>query len=97
VAKPQSKENPQLKELVEYADSINFVLQGTIKSNRYSAFNCLKKFGIDGAKKLVMAAVQCRGKPYSPTINDFTALYRKAGDLATYYKKGNNGNRIGKI
>jgi len=94
VAKPQNKRNPQLTELVEYADQLNFVLQGTLQQNRFSAFNCLQKFKLDGAKKLVFAAVQCRGKPYSPTINDFTALYRKAGDLVIYYKKGKNDKQF---
>ena len=96
VAKPQYG-NPELNELVEYADQLRFVLQGTKKLNRFNASNLLKKFGLEKSKRLIEAAVNCRGKPYSPTISDFTQLYRKVGDLITYYKKGQNGSRIGKI
>lgn len=94
VASPPGKRNPELNELVGYADQLHFVLQGNLVENRRSAYNCLKKYGLEASQRLVLAAVNARGKPYSPTINDFTALYRKAGDLATYYAKNNKGKVI---
>jgi hypothetical protein len=94
-----SARNEELDNLIEFSETKMFPLQGTIKGNRFSAFNLLKKFGLDKSKWLVAASVDCRGKPFSPTISDFTSLYRKAGDLVTFYKKNGdqNGNRIGKI
>jgi phage replication O-like protein O len=87
VAKPQDKRNLELQELIDYADNLGFILQGTKQINRFSAYNLWKKFGLDKSKRLVMAAINARGKPYAPTINDFVQLYRKVGDLITYYQK----------
>ena len=83
VAKPQN----DLQTLIDFSKGLGFPLQGTIKMNRFNASNLLKKFGLDKSKRLVAGAVNCRGKPYSPTINDFIQLYRKVGDLVTYYAK----------
>lgn len=84
------KRNPELQELIDYAAENNFVLQGTQKSNRFSAFHLLHKFGLERSKTLVRAAIQCRGKQFAPSINDFVALYRKSGDLANYYARLEN-------
>jgi len=91
--------NPELNELLDFATSKMFPLQGTTRGNRFSAWNLLKKFGLEKSKWLVLASVECRGKPYSPTISDFTALYKKVGDLVNYYQKngGKNESRIGEI
>lgn len=81
VATPQYG-NPEINELLKYADNQKFILQGTQKGNRFSASNMIKKFGLDDSKKFVDLAIKCRGKQFFPVISDFTALYRKAGDLA---------------
>ena len=86
--------NPELNELLEYSKGIGFPLQGTVKMNRFTASNLLKKFGLDNSKRFVAAAVNCRGKPFSPTINDFIQLYRKVGDLVIYYQKGKNDKQF---
>ena len=84
----------ELQDLINFSKEKNFPLQGTIKMNRYNASNLLKKFGLEKSKKLVLAAVNCRGKPYAPVINDFIQLYRKCGDLVNYYvKKKNERNK----
>ncbi len=94
---PEDKRNPDLQELLNYADELGFVIQGTKQLNRFNAYNLLKKFGLENSKKSVRMAVEARGKPYAPTINDFIQLYRKIGDLLTYYKKGQNEKRGYKI
>lgn len=84
---PADHRNEDLQELMNYAGSLQFPLQGTQQWNRRNAWNLLGKYGLEAAKKLVAAAVQVRGKQYAPTINDFGALYKKCGDLAAYLKK----------
>lgn len=88
--KSRKQPNPDLQELINYAESLNFVLQGNQQSNRFSAFNVLKKYGLEKSKKAVEMAVGVRGKPYAPTINDFASLYRKIGDLINFYQKEKN-------
>ena len=88
VAKPQYG-NEELNKLIEFGKQNIFPLQGTIQLNRNCASNLLKKFGLEKSKWLVKAAVECRGKPYSPTVSDFNQLYKKTGDLITYYAKNN--------
>lgn len=87
--KPQS----ELQDLIDFSKDKNFPIQGTIKMNRYNASNLLKKFGLEKSKKLVLAAVDCRGKPYAPQVNDFIQLYRKCGDLVNFYTKEKNVKR----
>lgn len=82
------KRNPELQELIDYAKTLNFPLQGTQRVNRNMAHHCLKKFGLSNSKRLIDAAVKSRGQPFSPTINDFNQLYKKAADLATFFAKG---------
>jgi phage replication O-like protein O len=88
VAKPQYG-NEDLNNLIEFGKQNTFPLQGSIKFNRYSAFNLIKKIGLEKSKQLVMAAVKCRGTPYAPVINDFGQLYKKIGDLVSFYSKNN--------
>lgn len=83
----ENKSNPELNELLSYADTLGFVLQGTVKDNRYAAHNLLRKYGLTNAKRFVEAAVKARGQQYAPTINDFGQLYRRAGDLASFYSR----------
>lgn len=82
----QDTRNVELQSLIDHAKAIQFPSQGSDRFNRYSASNCLKKYGLDPCKRLVSAAVKCRGEPYSPLINDFGQLYKKAGDLASFIK-----------
>lgn len=77
----------EIDDLLAYAKGLGFPYQGTIKSNRLSAYNLLRKHGLENAKRLVTAAVNARGKPYSPTVNDFTQLYRKVADLGSFYQR----------
>lgn len=88
--KPQDKRNPELQALIDYSDKIGFVLQGTLQENRFSAYNLLKKHGLAKSKKAVEYAIGVRGKPFAPSINDFTSLYRKLGDLINYYQREKN-------
>lgn len=89
----EGKPSSELQELIDYAKTLNFPLQGTIKLNRYNASNFLKKHGLEKSKKSVEYAVAIRGKPYAPQINDFMQLYRKIGDLINYYERSKNGKR----
>lgn len=86
--KPQS----ELQELIDFAKSKGFPLQGTVKMNRFNASNLLKKFGLEKSKRCVEYAVGVRGAPYAPQVNDFVQLYRKIGDLINYYEKEKNGS-----
>lgn len=79
-----------LQILIDYSKTLNFPVQGSQKMNRYNASNLLKKIGLEKSKRVVAAAVDCRGKPFAPTINDFVQLYRKLGDLITFYQKEKN-------
>lgn len=88
-----AKPTGELQELIDFSKEKNFPIQGTIKINRYNASNLLKKFGLEKSKKLVLAAVDCRGKPYAPQVNDFIQLYRKCGDLVNFYTKEKNEKR----
>lgn len=88
--KSQDKRNKDLQELIDHSNKLNFVLQGTLQENRFSAYNLLKKHGLEKSKRAVDYAVGVRGKPYAPTINDFTSLYRKIGDLINFYQKEKN-------
>ena len=85
--KPQDKRNPDLQSLIDFSDSIGFAIQGTLKDNRFFAYNLLRKFGLEKSKRAVEYAVNARGKPYAPTINDFPSLYRKIGDLINFFEK----------
>lgn len=85
--KPQS----ELQELIDFAKSKGFPLQGTVKMNRFNASNLLKKFGLEKSKRCVEYAVGVRGAPYAPQVNDFVQLYRKIGDLINFYEKEKNG------
>lgn len=93
VAKPQYG-NEELNKLIEFGKQNTFPLQGTLRMNRNCASNLLKKFGLEKSKWLVVAAVECRGKPYSPSISDFNQLYKKTGDLITYYAKNNKKGKV---
>ncbi len=44
VAKPRNKD---LDNLIEFSKENNFPLQGTVRGNRYSAYNLLKNFGLE--------------------------------------------------
>lgn len=89
----EGKPSNELQELVDYAKTLNFPLQGSQRLNRYNASNFLKKHGLDKSKKSVEYAVAIRGKPYAPQINDFIQLYRKIGDLINYYERNKNDKR----
>lgn len=90
------KSKPELNELIAFAKERGFPLQGTQRTNRLSASNLLKKFGLDKSKRIVEVCLEVRGEPYSPTINDFTALYRKVGDLASFVQKNKNNKPLGR-
>ena len=90
----KSQGNEALNDLISFAKSFNFPYQGTVKSNRFSASNLLKKFGLESSKKLVRGAIGCYGVEFAPSISDFTQLYRKVGDLVAYYKKQNNQGAV---
>lgn len=84
--------NIELQELIDFAKQNNFPFQGTYVANRRSAWNLLRKYGLDKSKQAVFAAIDSRGRPYAPIISDFTKLYQKYGDLEAYYIK-NSGLR----
>lgn len=99
VAKPREYGNAELNDLIKFASELQFPGQGSARGNRHSASNVLKRFGLDKSKRLVRAAVECQADRFAPTINDFTQLYQRAADLATYYKrrKEKDEGRIGTI
>lgn len=88
------KKGNELSELLDYAQEMHFVLQGTVGDNRKFANLLLEKHGLANTKKLVLAAVKARGQPYSPTINDFTQLHKKAGDLAGFYRRTKQKRKV---
>jgi hypothetical protein len=93
----QDSRNVELQELIDHAATLQFPAQGSAKTNRQYAWNCLRKYGLDPCKRLVNATVSCRGKPYAPTINDFGQLFRKAADLAVFIqadKKKKDKNHV---
>ena len=79
--------NSELNNLLEFAKTLKFPLQGSERINRFNAWNFLRKHGLEESKKLVKMACAVRGLDYAPVINDFIQLYRKDGDLVTYFQK----------
>ena len=98
----KDKVNRGVQEVIDYAHSKNFGLQGTIKANRFAASNLIKKkvdgepMGVERVKKLIDLAVACRGERYAPQVNDFVQLSKKWLDLMAFgEKKMQTKGRIG--
>lgn len=95
--------NKELQEVIEYAHSKNFSLQGSRDWNRKCAYNLLRKkdaddipLGVERVKKLIDLAVAVRGERYAPQCNDFVALGKKWQDLMAFgEKKMQTKGRIG--
>lgn len=97
----KQKVNRGVQEVIDYAHSKNFGLQGTIKANRFAASNLIKKkvdgepMGVERVKKLIDLAVACRGERYAPQVNDFVQLSKKWLDLMAFGEKKLGGGQIG--
>lgn len=92
VASPQEFGNPDINKIISFSEKLSFGLQGSAKTNRYYAYNLLRKkhgdktLGVEGVIGLIKLAVQCRGVPYKPQVNDFKTLFNKWQDLITAFQ-----------
>ena len=94
------KRNKKVQQVIEFAQSKNFSLQGSVKQNRQYAYNLIRKkdsegnvLGVDRVKWLIEASISLRGKKYSPQVNDFKSLYYKWQDVLTKLQGEKNGKR----
>jgi len=91
------KRNPELQELIDYATSKGFSLQGSQRVNRQYAYNLLRKkyrgepLGLDRCKWLVDVSLSLAGKPYKPQIIDFKSLFYKWQGLIVHVGKEKYG------
>jgi hypothetical protein len=101
--KKRKENNPMLQEIIDYAISKNFSIQGSQAKNRQMAYNLLRKkdgggkpLGVERVKELIDFAIAARGEQYAPQINDFIQLFRRFQDLLAFVeKKTKPGGRVG--
>ena len=86
--------NKDLQEVINYAHSKGFSLQGNKTWNRRAAYNLIRTkdpdkspLGVERVKKLIDLAMTCRGEQYAPQVNDFVALGKKWQDLMAFADK----------
>ena len=90
----KDKVNKGVQEVIDYATSKGFGLQGSQKQNRYAASNLIKRkdpaglpLGVERVKELIDLAVAVRGERFAPQVNDFVQLGKKWLDLMAFGEK----------
>lgn len=77
---------------------VGYEITSRLQKNRYACSNLLKRYKVEGVKKLVEGVALAQGDRYGPVIGDFCSLQLKLSDLMAWGKKQSNGKgRIHKL
>lgn len=86
-----SRGKPEINEVFEYWEQvIGFGIESQVKMNRYAAGNLIKKYGVDGVKKLIDGVNLAHSDRYAPSISDFRGLQADLNRLLVWGKKKQN-------
>lgn len=82
---------PEINEVFEYWEQvIGFSIESQVKMNRYAAGNLVKKYGVDGVKRLIDGVNLAHSDRYAPSISDFRGLQADLSRLLVWGKKKQN-------
>ena len=87
------RRNPQVQEVMDYATTKKFAIQGSREQNRKYAWLMIRRkvddqpMGVEGVKQLIDAAAACRNERYAPQVNDFVQLFKRWQDLLAFVGK----------
>ena len=102
VSKWNDPRNKELQDVIDYAYTKGFNLQGNKTWNRRAAYNLLRTkdpnqvpLGVERVKKLIDVAMACQGEQYAPQCSDFRQLKNKWQNLLAFVDKKQSGGCIG--
>lgn len=84
--------NPEINEAFElWEQVVGYKIEGRRQPNRNAANNLIKKYGIEGVKKLLQGVALANSDTYAPRISDFVSLQAKYNDLMAWGNKKKTG------
>lgn len=92
------KRSPEIDELFKYwLDTTGLAINSRIKQNRFACSNLLRKYGLDGVRRLIDGVAQAQNDKYAPRVADFSQLQAKLNELLLWGKQQTNVKRGVKI
>jgi hypothetical protein len=85
--------NDGVKEIMDIFYKINPTLNWGNKTIRKACESLIKKYGLEGAKKIAQYAISIQGEKYAPTVTSPYQLWNKLAELKIYHDRQNN-NKI---
>jgi len=82
-----SEQGSQIKQVMEIFYQINPTLNWGNKTTRKATADLIKKFGLEGTKRMAEAVVAVQGKPYAPVATTPYQMKEKLAQFKIYFDK----------
>lgn len=80
--------NSQVNEVMDtWTAVMGWEIAGNVKKNRIAVTNLIKRYGVDGLKRLIPLIAQAHSTPYAPRIEDFVSLQANLNKFVLWVKQ----------